>query len=261
MPASQTRNLAVIAVAALVVGFGFLSLFKSVTTEKNLRSLKEKELAMKVSELAKKDEQVAELTRLKDEIESKLKSSAANVADMAKGYDAKIKELTDSVEMLTRDNESLARENESNKKKAADLGERIRALEAEKYELSLKIRELEAARESLMEPSAPVQQGYVGAPQRLLPDASAVELGKIVVQKNSGNPVMVQHVDRVYGFILFNAGERENVKRGDAFNISRDGALVTRAVVQRTRDNVAAAVILPEWTRGEVMEGDLVSRA
>jgi Tfp pilus assembly protein PilO len=76
MPANQTRGVAVAAIAAIVLGFLFFSMFKSVATEKSLRSAKERELSQKLTELAKKDAEIKDLSQAREEAESKLRSRA-----------------------------------------------------------------------------------------------------------------------------------------------------------------------------------------
>jgi hypothetical protein len=63
-------------------------------------------------------------------------------------------------------------------------------------------------------------------------------------------------------FIVFDAGLEDGVVPNAIVSVLRDGRRVGKAMTQKVRDRITAAVLLPEWrTLEKVQVGDTVSLA
>lgn len=262
MADNRTKGLLGVIVTVLIAGLVVFSLFKSVTTEKSLRQQKEKELASKIELLTQKDLELADLVKQRAEVDTKLKALQANLESVVKQYDDKISTLNSNLDSMVKDNESLTKERDLSLKKITELSSRIQELEADKYDLVTKVKTLQAGAAVAASPASPqaVSDSAAASAKESQSEAEAVPLGKIVVQRKTGRPAEVQQVDAVYGFVIVNAGTEEGLKKDTILNIARNNRLVAKAVVEKSRENVAAAVILPEWSQGEVRVGDTVTK-
>ena len=247
----------VVALAAAVIGF---SLIKSAAREKSLRIQKETELSIKINELGKKETQIAELVKQKDALEAEAKTHAAALDSLTKDYEGKMKGLSDNVEALSKDNELMSRQREVDQRQIAELSAKIQSLGADRAALEQKIRQLETARNYAAQQSGEGEEESSAVPEDSSDAGSEpVELGSIVVQRSSGQAAQVQHFDKVYGFVIINAGAKDGLTKDTVVNITRKDKLIAKAVVEKVKDGVSAAVLLPEFSRGDVKEGDAVA--
>lgn len=189
--------------------------------------------------------------------------------------EAKLKELDDTsklltsrVENLSQEKEALALDNLEKDKKIADLSRKLRTIQAEQLDLETQLKKVQEQKPtSFGMPSETKDYSHradsvasAAGEFAETPAIDAVKLGKIIVQKASGYPARVQHVNSIYGFIVVNAGIRDGLKNGTVLNVIRDKRLIGRAVVEKARDKSSAAIILPEWTTERVEAGDFVSK-
>ncbi len=249
-------------------------------TERKLRMQKELELSDRVSELAQTQDKISDLSnklsdlsKKKDEIETRLISKIAAFEASSRDYDMTIKGQTEKLNAMNQENDSLKNEIQEKDKMFADLSKKVYRLNAQKAVLSDKIQDLEKNLEMLKEEARKAQEAQKAAvtskvenPESLngadltwIPDVNTVDLGKIVIQELSGHAAQVQHVDGEFGFIVINAGTDEGLKYNSAVNILRDNKLIGKAVVQKARSNVCTAIIIPQFTKEKVMEGDVIS--
>ncbi len=69
-------------------------------------------------------------------------------------------------------------------------------------------------------------------------------------------------VNPAYVFLVFNAGLEDGVMPNSIVSVLHDGRLVGKAMANKVRDRISAAVILPEWrTKDRIQVGDMVSLA
>lgn len=69
----------------------------------------------------------------------------------------------------------------------------------------------------------------------------------------------VLFVNPDYGFVVVDAGLEQGFGKNAILNVMRAGRRIAKVMVTKPRDNLAGAVILPEWrTRDEVRVGDIV---
>jgi len=76
----------------------------------------------------------------------------------------------------------------------------------------------------------------------------------------SAGTAKVIEVNPNYFFIVFNAGFKDGVAPNSIVSVSRHGCLVGKVTASKVRDDISAAVILPEWrTKDGIRVGDIVS--
>jgi predicted nuclease with TOPRIM domain len=65
-------------------------------------------------------------------------------------------------------------------------------------------------------------------------------------------------VDPKYNFVVLNIGEEQGAKAHGVMLVGKDGMLLGKVRITTVTKNECVANILPNWTRGEIMEGDEV---
>jgi cell shape-determining protein MreC len=68
-------------------------------------------------------------------------------------------------------------------------------------------------------------------------------------------------VDPKWQFVVLDVGEDQGIIKDGELLVSRDGKLVAKVVVRSVEKGRSIANLMPGWTFGEVVEGDLVSPA
>lgn len=142
---------------------------------------------------------------------------------------------------------------------------RLSALESDKKDLSLKLKDLE-------EKTAGVELGkIVVSPE---PDKATTAKGKkkapaakaskeapitpIASGKVLEGKVLV--VNKEYNFVVINMGSKDGVSLGQVFTISRGNNILGDVKVEKLHDSMAAAGFITEDTKNKVREGDKVVR-
>ena len=224
--------------------------------EKKIRIEKETELTARMEELIKKESMIAEMTKQKNELAEAFDTEVKNLKATIEETEEIVKNQEGRLATASEENQTLKRAVEEKDKKVTELGKRIEKLEVDKADLLTKINKLETEKKTGEEDG---QEAGSGRGQNL-PDMASVNLGTIVMQKTSGLAVEVKHINREYSFIVINAGTKDNLKKGAVLNIVRAKKLVGKAVVEKTRPDISVAILLPEWTKGEVKIGDLITK-
>jgi predicted RNase H-like nuclease (RuvC/YqgF family) len=65
-------------------------------------------------------------------------------------------------------------------------------------------------------------------------------------------------VDPKYDFVVMNIGDDKGVVAHGILLIAREGKLIGKVQISTVANNQCVGTLLPDWTRGEVMEGDQV---
>jgi len=142
---------------------------------------------------------------------------------------------------------------------------KLSALESDKKDLSLKLKDLE-------EKTAGVELGkIVVSPE---PDKATTAKGKkkapaakaskeapiapIASGKVLEGKVLV--VNKEYNFVVINMGSKDGVSLGQVFTISRGNNILGDVKVEKLHDSMAAAGFITEDTKNKVREGDKVVR-
>ena len=85
-----------------------------------------------------------------------------------------------------------------------------------------------------------------------------VDLGQIVVSATPNLEGKVIAVNHPFQFVVVDLGNHQNLSVGSVLSIYRDKDFIGRIQVEEVRETVAACRILPQWTRQEIQENDLV---
>ena len=180
----------------------------------------EKELAQTKSDLDAAKSSIADLTKQKDDLTAKLEKTTSERDDAQ----AKLEQWSGLPEPpLIR---GIIADLEKSKKQ-------IEAMKGENKLLASKVTEWENRWDNFFHDSAPV----------LLPTGLR---GKIVA------------VDPKYDFVVLNIGEDQGAKERGIMMVDRNGQLLGKVKIKRVFKDKCVANLLPDWQRGEVMEGDEV---
>jgi peptidoglycan hydrolase CwlO-like protein len=264
----RTQVLFVIAGIGLILSFSFFSLISSAKNEKKLRIQKEAELSQKLMELGELQKQITALNEEKEATTAELESKQKELNEVQK----KLHDLEDQLETQSQQfeeakatNANLANELNASKASIETLTKKIRNLESDRANLQDTINHYEEERasqtkEAEMKKAADEEPAPVQNEEEIIQSFDTVKLGKIVVQKESGKAVRVQMVNPMYGFIIVNAGKRDGLAKNTVINIVRNNKIIGKAVVEKLKDNTAAAVTMPEWNKDDIKVGDMISR-
>lgn len=65
-------------------------------------------------------------------------------------------------------------------------------------------------------------------------------------------------VNKEFDFIIIDAGQKDGVAVGRTVEIYRDNETLGRAQIEKVYESLSAAAILPDYTKNDIKEGDLV---
>lgn len=152
--------------------------------------------------------------------------------------------------------EAFAVEREKSLALERELEERDRqaalALERVEQEMSLR-REAEAQLIALMEDKNSLEVRL----KELTAIPETVELQTIVIQKSA--PPSAGRITSVYrdpGFVVVNLGWKNDLKIGDVLSVYRHEEFIGKLRVEKVKEDMSAAFILPEWQDVEFQEND-----
>ncbi len=248
----------------LALGLAAFYFYNSQSSEHRRRVQKEAELNQKLSEkeaelvrkLSEKDAMIAKLTQQKTDLETQWNAKLADMETALKNQEQNNQALSDDADRAKKQKEALEAMNADLQKDIAQLNKKIRAFQADKLDLLNSIKQLQSDAEK---PES-AKESPAKSSSSFNPAIDSVNLGNIVVKASTGVPTRVEQVDKVYGFIVVTAGTQEGLKKNSVINIVRNDEFIAKALVQEARNNVSAAVVLPEWAKKEIKVGDLVSR-
>jgi cell shape-determining protein MreC len=69
---------------------------------------------------------------------------------------------------------------------------------------------------------------------------------------------VVMAVDPKYDFVVLNIGDDQGVKARGEMMVERKGRLLGKVKISSVEKNRSVASIMPEWKKGQIMEGDQV---
>ncbi len=238
-------------------------LYNSKEHERKARMQKETELSQKMSELLEKETELTDLKKQKEGTEQRLNNTLSGLETTLKKADESAKILSEKIQALTEEKEALKKELEAKASQIDELSDKITALERDKSDLLNNLKKLQAEKEAPLSEKIQKKQEKKspdGPGAKILHSLDTIKLGKIVVQKSSGRPTEVTYVDKLYGFIVISAGTRDGLGKDSVVNIIRDNQLIGKAVVQKANKNLAAAILLSEWTQQDIQPGDLITQ-
>jgi len=82
------------------------------------------------------------------------------------------------------------------------------------------------------------------------------ELEKIVVKPTPVLAGKILEVNDEYGFVVVDLGKDDNINLGDILSVYRNDKFIGRAQVEKVKEEISAAAILPDWQDREFKEED-----
>ncbi|MCK9555359.1 hypothetical protein M0R36_06055 [bacterium] len=200
-------------------------------TKNSLAKVKE-DLTNKIEEAKKlaTDLQVEkkEKDRLQVELDKQIEKAQKLVEELEKERE-KTKQIEQKLANISGELETLTAGKD-------EMVEKVRKLEEEKMALKKRLQEISATAEG----SVPLEPIYVRAEKKVS--------GEVIA------------VNDTYNFVIVNVGSAEGLNKGDELIISRDKALVGKVRVEKLKDDMAVANIMPEWLQKPIKEGDDVNK-
>ncbi|OIO41724.1 hypothetical protein AUJ63_05065 [Candidatus Pacearchaeota archaeon CG1_02_35_32] len=87
-----------------------------------------------------------------------------------------------------------------------------------------------------------------------------IQLEKIVVKPQTGMVGKVIMVNKEYAFVVINLGNKDNLQLQEVLSVYRNDEFIGKVQIEKIEENMAAAVILPQWKDIEFMENDEVKK-
>lgn len=253
MPDPKILAAGAVVIALAAVFFGANSAM-TLQKEKALRVQKEQELTAKMEEMGQLQAELKQLKKQKADAETKYEAAMATHDAEIDEYKKNAKDLADKIDVMTKEKTELQAALDEKKTQFEQLNKKISKLEEEKALLIT-----ESSKAAAEAPQAAATGKAVSDVQELPAQSTVVDLGSIILHRSSNLPARVEHVDTLWGFVVVSAGTRDNLKANMVLNISRNNRFIAKAVVKKVREDIASAVMLPEWTREDVKTGDLIS--
>lgn len=194
---------------------------------KSSKELAEKEFLL--SDLARQNNQ------LQESLNEKIKILDTSLGKTAKDLNSKKAEL----QRLAEYNEALKEASQNQELKLAELAQRTARLAEEKKALEKKL------------------ETNVLAPT---PQAASFPPPTLAIQVKAPAFAQIVQVNKLYQFVVFNAGLRQGVKKGDLFDVTRSGGFVGKVSADRIAEQSTAAGILPDYITADFQIGDQVSK-
>lgn len=83
-----------------------------------------------------------------------------------------------------------------------------------------------------------------------------IELEEIVIRSPSSLQGKILSVYKEAGFLVIDPGKNNNLKVGDILSVYRDNGFIGKVRVEKLKEDLCAAFILPEWQDVEFREND-----
>ncbi len=224
--------------------------------ERAVRLAREKELRLVKAENTTLQDQLAEVTSLKEQLEGELTEAKTNlqqtVEQLAEEQKAK-DELAKAVEGRQEEVDRLSKDLEQVRAERTQLTQRIAQLTEQQKTLQAQLNQTETAKTELEDKVLELSQAQ-----------PTVELETVVVTDGgaagaSAGQVVV--VNREYDFVVMNLGKNHGLALGQEFQVVRDNQILGRVKVEKIYDELSAAAILPQSKKESIREGDSVRAA
>ena len=226
-----------------------LRLKNALEKEKDELTKSKTELEGKVQEL---DGKVTSLTdqakQLSDDLAEEKRASTA-ARDAAATAKKQAEETRARLEAERREKLVLADDVSKAKQDAKRLQDELGALRQAKEALERRVKEMMSGE------SAPETIVVTPKPETAGSSAAAPATPQVLP---AGSSVLV--VNREFNFIVVNLGGKDGLKPGQFLEVLHGGKPIAKVQVERVYDNMTAANILPESSKGAIKEGDQVRR-
>jgi len=248
-----------------LLGFALWYLYEFDTTvKKNVAALKnEKDAAeKKVMELNLEkntiQEEMASVNKERDALIGKINEYEARIGDYEKGvgdYEKKIREMASEADRLR--SEAAAKEDQI-LKKGSELSDLKKTLEGYRQA----IRALNKRILQYIEGGRAAGKGASDA-KKAAKDAArstaTLEPITVTAPQPKRDKFKVLDVNKDYGFIVIDAGIKDDIKNGDSLSVFRNKTVVGRVVVEKVSEEISVAKTLYRAVTDAVRKGDAVS--
>ena len=229
--------------------------------ERSLRLAREKELRLVKAENTQLQEQVDDVTKVKEQLETDLTKAKSdleeNLLQLAKTQKEN-EELEKAVDQRQDEVNRLSKDLEQIRSERTQLTQRIAQVTEQSKKLQTELDQIETAKTELETKVLELSQGQ-----------PTVELEKVFVTDAGASPTaigagpegQVVVVNREYDFVVMNLGKSHGLTLGQEFQIVRDNQILGRVKVEKIYDELSAAAILPPSNKASIREGDFVRAA
>ncbi|MCP4650059.1 MAG: hypothetical protein GY853_08290 [PVC group bacterium] len=272
---SSSTNLLTIILVILTVSSvsGAIALYVIKEDEVNKRMKTEADLETMTLEKQKTENNLQVTLVAKNEIEADLTQTREDfkktLSELSSTED-KLKETTklvdDKEKMISSLNASLKKQEKAQEK----LNDKFKVANRDLQQLKVQLSQIRMAKESLE--NRIIQLGKKRKP-------NAVELEKIVVEGDKNvsdipNPAKEGHyvrlpapaslegqvlvVNKEFAFVVINIGQKDGLQESEVLEVYRGREFLGKVQVERIYDTMSSAVILPEFKKEDIKEGDAV---
>ncbi len=229
-------------------------LYVFLNAEKSKRESVEKQLTQTIQEKETVEKDLEETIKVKVNLETQLKDLDTKMQGISKELadEKQLKEDTlAKLEKAQRDSEGIRTQLDTEKRsrlvlttEKARLSDELTKAKKDYDSIKTQLEQLKRAKDAL---EAKVSEMLV---------KQQAELEKIVVTpKDIEGKVLV--VNKEFGFVVVNIGEKDGVRVGTMLNVYRDSKQVGKVQVDKVYPAMSGASILPE-TKGALKENDIV---
>lgn len=280
---SQNKGLTIgLILISVVATFAAVTFYMGRASEQSKRVWAESQLEEILKVKASLEEEKAELTKAKTDLEAKVESLSGQVkssveqakqladqlaaekqaaeeaqADLASAQ-AQLSETTGRLESERREKLAMADELAKAKQDVKRTQDDLTQLRQAKEALERRVKEMMSAGAT---PDTIVVTPTFEAPPlpgRSTPPPVPPLRGSGTGLPAAGGTVLV--VNKEFSFIVVSLGDRDGVKQGQLLDVLRGGRPIAKVQVERVYENMSAANILPDQSKQEIKEGDTVRR-
>ncbi|MDD5644604.1 MAG: hypothetical protein PHO00_04060 [bacterium] len=234
----------------------------------------EQEVQLKLKDPAQRKAMLEQFKKGLDNALSELDETRKNLAKVKEDLTNKIEEakkLASDLQVEKKEKELLQVELDKQIEKAQKLVEELekertktRQIEQKLANMSNELEILTAGKDEMVEKVKKLEEEKMALKKRLQEISETTEgsvpLAPIYVRAEKKISGRIIAVNNAYNFVIVNVGSSEGLNRGDELIISRDKTLIGKVRIEKIKDNMAVANIMPEWLQKPIKEGDDVNK-
>lgn len=260
-PSASRGRVAVIVLgmlAVLAISGAGVAVFLQMQ-ERSLRLAREKELRLVKAEKTQLQEQLDDVTKAKEQLETDLTKAATD-----------LQESLQQLAKTQKENEELAGAVDQRQDEISRLSKDLEQIRSERTQLTQRIAQLTEQHKTLKTELNQIESAKTELETKVLELSQAqptVELEKVLVTDAgaagtvAGPEGQVVVVNREYDFVVMNLGKSHGLTLGQEFQVIRDSQILGRVKVEKIYDELSAAAILPASNKASIREGDFVRAA
>ncbi len=244
----------VLSVAFVLVAMAAVNFYLGRDQERAKRVWTEGQLAKVTQAKEALEQERDELLKAKEALETQLTDATTQA-----------KTLADQFAQEKRARESLTSELAQVRRETTDLKGRLETERKEKLTLTEELAKAKQSYQALGNELTTLRQAKEALEKRVkeMLSSQTGEAERIVVKPASASDVKslegkVLVVNREFNFVVVNLGSKDGIQAGTALAVYRGDKMLGKAQAEKIYDNMTAATLLSEETKGQIKEGDLV---